>query len=638
MIYTDQRAAAALCWVALGAALAGLCFALAGGDADRGLVLDHASTVAGYHRAAENASLPLPIYLQSYNQFFPDLGLTLLMSAVFGSPFLAIYVFAVLCLLVATVGNALLVRRLWQNPALTALAPLMSALMILPLFHGDSDELFATQIAALFRTGLLALQPLLLLWTLNVLFAPGRRRMLAFAALLLVALFFLRVSFYIVVVWFAVPAALALMALLLKKLPRVHSHWPVFVAVVAAAFLLAHWLHDPLIKIFVADVGLRDNQGALDFSLTYIMLSLELLWIWLAAVVARSPLLAAVWIAFIALLLVAAWQRWQSIPSALSPSAQNPSTKEEAKKRRWLFKKCARFYAAMFVLSAIVIPIAVAVITGKFGLWGRAEHFANHRYFSPSVYWPLFWGWPLLLGFFTSDSNFRKKFSRLAEKIKQALRLRGRFGVVACFLLKQLSPEKATMAAAALLIALSLPSFRHAPEVGRLASYHSPFLQCAQENAEKFGLRQGIANDDFALYLSALGETSAGPMRALGVVNNAEAAAILRKPIPPGQKHLAIYPKWVPPGMSADNFNYVVVNRTDEAKLLKPPEVARCPRRLQRPGQCYDEPPWAWAEYHFIDAAAVVADYGPPVRGFRCEGVDFLVYDRPLAPPPVYNL
>ena len=51
------------------------------------------------------------------------------------------------------------------------------------------------------------------------------------------------------------------------------------------------------------------------------------------------------------------------------------------------------------------------------------------------------------------------------------------------------------------------------------------------------------------------------------------------------------------------------------------------PQRLHKPEECYD---YAYGDIHrhFINPSEVIKYYGVPKAQFRCEGIDFLIYDN----------
>ena len=590
------------CALSLMMALLALCFAFANGEAIRWFALDHAADITNVYRLSQARDFPLPMSLQIHNLFFPDTAVLLLLSHWFDNPYLAVYGFAILCLMTMAVSCLFLTRRLWQNDTLTWLALPMIGLMALLMIIGDGKELFATAIAAHFRTGLLALQPLLLLLVVNTLFTAGYRRSSIISAIALFSiLFFLHVSFKLILLWFVIPAvaAAALTAWRRWLSIKLFLNWRFFVIALVSAYLSAKIFRAPLIELFVATAESNDQASSLSFSLSQMMLSLNLFFKWLYVIITRSPLLAFLWLAFLALLIQVFWRGIRK-PFKFDHSGKDVDD--------------ARFYVVTFMLFAIILPVVAAICFGKFGIWGRIEHFANHRYFSPSVYWPLFWGWPVLLGFF--------RFSFLTRWMPS-------------YFLSNWRGEAVVMVFAGILICLSLPWFRYAPDIGALAEYNPPFLQCVQKNAEKFKLKYGIANADFASYLSAHGKTTAGNMNAIGVLNFKALANYRQRPLGEYQYPFKLYDSRTLSGTVQEDYNYIVINQTDEAKRLTAPENTRCSGRLQNPERCFDEPPYVWMEYHFIDNDTAVGYYGEPDNRFRCLGVDFYVYDKPLDVSPL---
>ncbi len=578
--------ASALSWLALAAAAGGLHWGYAAGAANRALILDHSADAALYYRASQNYDFPLPVPLQSFNYLFPDIGATLGLSHLFGSPYAAIHAYAALCLFVLAGGCWLLARRLGGMRA-ALFAPPAAGLMALLAAHPATEELFAVLFAASFRNGLMALQPLLLYLSVSVLFAESGAKAKKYAAALGIILFFLHASFVLVKIWFAIPAAAGLILIYAcgVRPPR----WKIFAGALIGAYLAAEILRAPLVGLFFESAALNQQAVIAKFNPQLVLIKMELMAIWASAAAARHPLQAAVWIAFSGLCI---WTAFCGLRRRASPETPDG----------------AQTFAAVFFLIAVAAGPAAAVISGRFDVWGRLEHFANHRYFEPSIYWPLFLGWPALLGFWLP-----RIFRRVFPNAKRA--------------------EYAAPVFAAAVLLLAAPLWRHLPEAENLRHYGAtPFSQCIARNAEKHNLKQGIAAADLAVFLSSHAIFPDKPIPTAAVLNVIPYFKLIQQPLPAGappfQKNIDKHQPGLPGDIKPGEFNFIVINETDEIKLhASLPESPRCPHRLAHPEKCFDEGKYGWIGYHFI-TGETAAHYGEPASRFRCSGVDFYLYEN----------
>ena len=572
----------ALCLLAFIAAVLGLVLGYAGDSANRYFLLDHGGSLVKDYLSWLEHGFPLQREAYNVSMFFTDISIPLLFSILFSNPYLAMYPTSIYTWFMTALGAFLLARRSGAGSVAWLAWPLVG-LMALLVVLDSTEEIFVTAITYVFRGGLHALLPLMFWLALSILFAPSAKNAIRYAVVFIILFVPLKFSYIIVSVWLTLPIVLTVGLALLARWLRFSSiNWKILIAALVMGYLLESALHQTIVSIFYLGENVTDSsKGA--FSINMFQFSLrQFLVNWGANIVVKHPFLSLIWAGFVALTVRAVYLG---------------IFRKATKKNKQHTMPTPTLCALSLLLFAIAVSIAATVLFSQYYLWGRWWHFANHRYFLPSIYIPLFWGIPTLLAFYLPA--LRHRFARIDAAIIWG---------------------GGALAAAVLVCAL--PLFRHLPQIGSLATYTSPFLECAGSELEKRGLKTGIGPSNTGGYVGIHLLPSHG-IKTVPVFNTRSATEIYQQ-----QK----FPLSQPPfrALTAtdkipDNIDFVIANWTDERKEMLAPEISRCPWRLENPRECYDYEWTAHAEL-FIKPEHITDYYGEPKEVFRCEGVDFYVY------------
>ena len=575
-------AMAALCLLAFMAAVLGLVLGYAGDSANRYFLLDHAGSLVKEYLLWQEHGFPIQKVAPNYSQFFTDLSIPLLFSMLFSNPYLAVYASSIYIWFMMALGAFLLARRCGAGSVAWLAWPL-AGLMALLVVLDSTEEIFVTAITYAFRGHLNAMLPLMFYLAVSILFASSLKTAIRYAVVFVILFALLKFSYVIVSVWLTLPIVLTVALALLARWLRFSSiNWKILIAALVIGYLLESALHQTIVSILYLGENVTDSsKGA--FSMNLFQFSLrQFLVNWGANIVMKHPFLSLTWAGFAALTV---WAVYLGI------------FRKATKKNKQHTMPTPALCALSLLLFTIAVSMAATVVFSQYYLWGRWWHFANHRYFMPSIYIPLFWGIPTLLAFYLPA--LRRRFARIDSIILWG---------------------GSTLAAIVLVCAL--PLFRHLPQIGSLATYTSPFLECAGSELEKRGLKTGIGPSNIGSYLGAYLLPSHG-IKTVPVFNTRGATEIYQQ-----QKFPLSQPPFrafVATEKIPDNIDFVIANWTDERKEMLAPEISRCPWRLENPRECYD---YEWTPHAelFIKPEHITDYYGAPKEVFRCEGVDFYVY------------
>ena len=586
--------APALCVLSLCFAVVGLLLAYAGGDANQYLIFDHSADLLANYKLLLQYGFPLQKADFVYHQFFYDTGVPLLLSWLFGNPHVAYYVYIVLLASILACGVFLLARCAGAKGAAWLAYPLV-ALMILLIVLDSTEEVFVTAFAFRFRPGLHVFMIPLFWVALNILFAQSAANARRWAAAFFVLLLPLKYSYVIVSVWIVLPIVAGVgVALFAGWIKMGNANWKILLSVIVAVYCTEIVLRETISELLFADIVSHGAENV-SFSFSQFLFVGQQFLLWAAYMARMHFLLTMIWAAFI---VTAAWLLIKNIVAA---NIWTKKRRHKSQKRKTQNTNPYALCAVAFLLFAVLFSLAAVLASGKFGIWGRIEHFSNHRYFMPAIYIPLFLGWPVLLAL----------WERRSAPYMQMGAAAGALAIIFC----------------------ALPLFRYLPQVARLADYTSPFLQCADAEIKKRELRIGLANTDFASYVSSYLSAADGErlkifsifnLRALHQVSQRD-FDVKNNPF----VHVPLYRlwEWERAGKSPTRFDYIIANSTDERVSMQAPEIARCPWRLTNPETCYDY--YSQGTYGaFIDGQTIVDYYGAPKEIFRCEGIDFYVYDN----------
>ena len=575
-------AMAVLCLLAFIAAVLGLVLGYAGDSANRYFLLDHAGSLVKEYLLWREHGFPLQRETFNYSQFFTDISMPLLFSMLFSNPYLAMYPTSIYTWLMMALGAFLLARRCGAGRVAWLAWPLVG-LMALLVVLDSTEEIFVTAITYAFRGHLNAMLPLMFYLAVSILFASSLKTAIRYAAVFVILFALLKFSYVIVSVWLTLPIVLTVALALLARWLRFSSiNWKILIAALVIGYLLESALHQTIVSILYLGENVTDSsKGA--FSINMFQFSLrQFLVNWGANIVVKHPFLSLLWAGFVALTV---WAVYLGI------------FRKVAKKNKQHTMSAPTLCALSLLLFAIAVSMAATVVFSQYYLWGRWWHFANHRYFMPSIYIPLFWGIPTLLAFYLPA--LRRRFARIDSIILWG-----------------------GSALAAIVLVCALLLFRHLPQIGSLATYTSPFLECAGSELEKRGLKTGIGPSNTGGYVGTYLLPSHG-IKSVGTFNARSATEIYQQrkfPLSQPPFRALTATEKIP-----DNIDFVIANWTDERKEMLAPEISRCPWRLENPRECYDYEWTAHAEL-FIKPEHITDYYGAPKEVFRCEGVDFYVY------------
>ena len=237
-------------------------------------------------------------------------------------------------------------------------------------------------------------------------------------------------------VWFAAPA-FAAGAVCLFLFRRAGFFILPLIGIIAGFFSSRFWG-----KLFVEPGAVTVQAGGFG-DIESIASALGETFVWFSEAALRHPLLAAVWVVFMALLAVAVFRGVRSRENI------KPET----------------LFILLFLVFCISASLAAPVLTGNFFIEELPETVKSARYFLPALLLPLFAGWVFL-------PDFAKDVS-------------GRFAY-----LKTVLPP----ALSVFLVAAALPdAFKLRDGFTEFTGYYPPLVRCFDENARERNLKNGIA-------------------------------------------------------------------------------------------------------------------------------------------------
>ena len=574
-------AMAALCLLAFIAAVLGLVLGYAGDSANRYFLLDHARWNVESYLLLKEHGFPLQKGTTNYSQFFTDISIPLLFSMLFSNPYLAMYPASIYIWFMMALGAFLLARRCGAGRVAWLAWPLVG-LMALLVVLDSTEEIFVTAITYAFRGHLNAMLPLMFYLAVSILFASSLKTAIRYAVVFAILFVLLKFSYIIVSLWLTLPIVLTVALALLARWLRFSSiNWKILIAALVIGHLLESALHQTMVSMLYLKEGANPVTDVTAWLSRYHFSLRQFFVNWGANIVMKHPLLSLTWAGFAALTV---WAVYLGI------------FRKATKKNKQHTMPTPALCALSFFLFAIILGMTASAVLGKYYLWGRWWHFANHRYFMPSIYIPLFWGIPTLLAFYLPA--LRRRFARIDSIILWG-----------------------GGALAAIVLVCALPLFRHLPQIGSLATYTSPFLECASSELEKRGLKTGISPLVIGGYLTTY--LSDNEIQVIPMYNTRAAVETYQRQDfparqPPFRPHIET-------DKMPEDIEFIITNWTDARHTMSAPETARCPWRRENPRECYD---YEWTPHAelFIKPEHITDYYGAPKEVFRCEGVDFYVY------------
>ena len=585
----------ALCLLAFAAAVLGLVLGYAGDSANRYFLLDHVPTLAKEYFLWQEHGFPIQTVISEYSQLFTDRFVPTLFAILLGSPYFAMYPASVYTWFIMALGAFLLARRCGAGRVAWLAWPLVG-LMALLVVLDSTEEIFVTAITFGFRGHLNAMLLIMFYLVICILFASSLKTAIRYAVIFIILFMLLKLSYIIISAWLILPIILTVaLALAARWIKFSSANWKILVAALIVGYLLASVLQPMIIGFFYAQQHSPDPTKAtfftklLRFSLSTDLFQFSLrqfLVNWGANIIVKHPFLALTWAGFVALTVRAVYLG---------------VFRKMTKKNKQQTMPTPALCALALLLFTIAVSIAATLLFSQYYLWGRWEHFANHRYFMPFIYIPLFLGIPTLLAFYLPA--LRRRFARADSIILWG---------------------GSTLAVIVLVCAL--PLFRYLPQIGSLATYTSPFLECANTELEKRGLKTGIGpviiSEYLTAYLSNHGISNHG-VQVIPMFNTRAAIETYQR-----QDFPAHQPPFRPhreTGKMPEDIEFIVTNWTDARHVMTAPEISRCPWRRENPRECYD---YEWTPHAelFIKPEHITDYYGAPKEVFRCEGVDFYVY------------
>ncbi|MGI9347826.1 MAG: hypothetical protein ACR2PV_07560 [Gammaproteobacteria bacterium] len=574
-------AMAALCLLAFVAAVLGLVLGYAGDSANRYFLLDHGGVLVKEYLLWQEHGFPIQKVISNYSQFFTDRFIPLLFSMLFSNPYLAVYLTSIYIWFMMALGAFLLARRCGAGSVAWLAWPL-AGLMALLVVLDSTEEVFVTAITFGFRGHLNAMLPLMFYLAVSILFASSLKTAIRYAVVFVILFALLKFSYVIVSVWLTLPIVLTVGLALLARWLRFSSiNWKILIAALVIGYLLESALHQTMVSMLYIKESVHAATDTTAWLSRYHFSLRQFFVNWGANIVMKHPLLSLTWAGFAALTL---WAVYLGI------------FRKVAKKNKQHTMPTPALCALSFFLFAIILGMTATAVLGKYYLWGRWWHFANHRYFMPSIYIPLFWGIPTLLAFYLPA--LRRRFARIDSIILWG-----------------------GSALAVIILVCALPLFRHLPQIGSLATYTSPFLECADSELEKRGLKTGIGPVIISGYLTTY--LSDNEIQIIPMYNTRAATETYQR-----QDFPANQPPFRPQTETdkmPEDIEFIITNWTDARHVMTTPENARCPWRRENPRECYD---YEWTPHAelFIKPEHITDYYGAPKEVFRCEGIDFYVY------------
>ena len=506
--------------------------------------------------------------------YFPDLAIQWAMFALGAGAALALCLYPLALAAASACGWILLCDRLHGKSPVRRAAVLALHAPPFLFLAWDNADIFRALMEGVIHYGVVAALPWLLWLSLLILDSGGGRKSAAVpakpAVALAVLLAALAASDLLVVPQFAAPMALCAVVLAAKGAlsPR---KCLVFIALLAAGTIVGKVLAEApgiICGMSAACEGVGLNWAAFPRGLALLLAHF-------GNAAARSPLAAAMWLAFAA---IAAWRAasvlWpslrRSVPAALAVPAG-----------------ASHSLTALFVPAAMAAAFAAPAATG-----GVSDSFSymhpaaapyegalfSLRYSLPVIYLPLFVGWALLPGGIP------------------------RFG-----------GRRAAVAACAALLALSAPKAARI-DFAELDPFASPFQQCFAQNAKRLDWRGGIATMLFARL--PLVHSGAEIERLLPV-------GVFRRP-GAGQSFMVVEYSFSHRALSGE-FDFVVANLHNGRLFRAPPRAGETGCAAGDPQSCPVP-----VDNLALDADVARAAFGEPKEVIDCAGVGLLHYDPPL--------
>ena len=567
----------ALCLLAFIAAVLGLVLGYAGDSANRYFLLDHGAVLVKEYLLWQEHGFPIQIVISSYSQLFTDKVIPMLFAILLGSPYSAMYPASIYVWFMMALGAFLLARRCGAGRVAWLAWPLVG-LMALLVVLDSTEEIFVTAITYSFRGHLNAMLLIMFYLVICILFASSLKTAIRYAVVFIILFALLKLSYIIIAAWLILPIILTVaLALVARWIKFSSANWKILVAALIVGYLLASVVQPMIVEIFYAQ-QYPPNPTRGTFSMDMFQFSLrQFLVNWGANIVVKHPFLSLTWAGFVALTL---WAVYLGV------------FRKMTKKNKQQTMPTPALCALALLLFTVAVCMAATIAFSQYYLWGRWWHFANHRYFLPSIYIPLFLGIPTLLAFYLPA--LRRRFARADSIILWG-----------------------GSALAAIVLVCALPLFRHLPQIGNLATYTSPFLECAGSELEKRELKTGIGTSDISSYLTS--HLSDHGIQVISAYNTRAAMETYQR---------QDFPAHQPPFSSdkmPEDIEFIVSNWTDARHAMQIPEISRCPWRRENPRECYD---YEWTPHAelFIKPEHITDYYGAPKEVFRCEGVDFYVY------------
>ena len=580
-ITPSSPAMVTLCLLAFIAAVLGLVLGYAGDSANRYLLLDHGRHLVSEYLLWQEHGFPIQREIPNYSQLFTDKVIPMLFAILLGNPHSAMYPTSIYVWFMMALGAFLLARRCGAGKVAWLAWPLVG-LMALLVVLDSTEEIFVTAIVYGFRGHLNAMLLIMFYLVICILFASSLKTAIRYAVVFIILFALLKLSYIIIAAWLILPIILTVALALAARWIRFSSaNWKILVAALIVGYLLASVVQPMIVDIFYAEqYHPKPTRGT--FSMDMFQFSLrQFLVNWGANIIVKHPFLSLTWAGFVALTL---WAVYLGI------------FRKMTKKNKQQTMPTPALCALALLLFTIAVCMAATIALSQYYLWGRWWHFANHRYFLPSIYIPLFLGIPTLLAFYLPA--LRRRFARADSIILWG-----------------------GNALAAIVLVCALPLFRYLPQIGNLATYTSPFLECADTELEKRGLKTGIGPAITSGYLTTYLLKSR--VRVIPMSNTRSAIETYqRQDFPANQPPFRPHKKT---DKMPEDIEFIVSNWTDARHVMLAPEISRCSWRRENPRECYD---YEWTPHAelFIKPEHITDYYGAPKEVFRCEGVDFYVY------------
>ena len=506
--------------------------------------------------------------------YFPDLAIQWAMFALGAGAALALSLYPLAMAAASACGWILLCDRLHgKSPVRRAAVLALHALPFLFLAWDNADIFHAQMMGVIHHSVVVAL-PWLLWLSLLILDSGGGKKSAAVpakpAVALAVLLAALAASDLLVVPQFVAPVALCAVILAAKgALPP--RKCLIFIALLAAGTIVGKVLAEApgiICGMSAACEGVGLNWAAFPRGLALLLAHF-------GNAAARSPLAAAMWLAFAA---IAAWRA----ASVLWPSLRRSTPAALA-----VPAGASHSLTALFVPAAMAAAFAAPAATG-----GVSDSFSymhpaaapyegalfSLRYSLPVIYLPLFVGWALLPG-----------------------------GI------PKFGGRRAAVAGCAALLALSAPKAARI-DFAELDPFASPFQQCFAQNAKRLDWRGGIMTMLFARL----------PLVHSGVeLERLLPVGVFRRP-GAGQSFMVVEYSFSHRAISGE-FDFVLANLHNGRLFRAPPRAGETGCAAGDPQSCPVP-----VDNLALDADAARAAFGEPKEVIDCAGVGLLHYDPPL--------